>query len=193
VVVGRSPNALPHVHKQAGVRLHHYLGLEGVSLLLTTIMLSLLLWVGGALHSLFKGVYQGSELGHLGKHLLKGPSVLTTGVNPAHLLCAGLGEEGHKTMHQARDCRVTHPKQEAKHLMGRVDTQPYEAQEELVTHRQTEGVPSAGSTLTLGRRAGILMALLFFPGIQWEQFIEKGGKLRQFQACDGQKHPGIPL
>lgn len=102
MVVGRSPHALTHVHKQAGVRLYDHLGLESVRLLLTTVVPSLLLRVRRALHSLFKGVDQGSQLGHLCKHLFQGATVLATRVNLTHLVSTGLGEEGHEAMHHPR-------------------------------------------------------------------------------------------
>ena len=159
----------------------------------------MLSWVRRALHTLFKGVNQGSQLGHFGQHLFQGATVLATWVHLTHLVFARLGKEGEPSVDQARDCRVDHPEQEAKHLMGGVDPQPNEGQQELVTHRQGEGVSSTRSTLTLGRGVlavavvAVVAALLLVAGIDWAHVGKQGRKLREFQASDSQKHSWIAL
>lgn len=117
--------------------------------------------------------------------------MLAAWVNLAHLVSSCLGKEGHKTMHQTRDSRVAHPEQEAEHFMGGVDSQPDQAEQELVAYRQGEGVSSAWGTLT--ERALPVVTLLLGTGIEWEHIVQKGGKLREFQAADGQKHSWIAL
>ena len=119
--------------------------------------------------------------------------MLAARVRHAHGVPTGLGKHGQGAVQQPGYGRVGDAKQEAEHLIGRVQAQPHHRQKDLLLRRQGKGVSTTHITLTPVRRAFGQEPVPVGLGKQRAKVPDKVLKLLWAQASEGVEHVRVGL